>query len=133
MFCWKRLTFCPQAFGIRREDARNLYGADRVHLVNDRLTHKVLLTEGALAFVVLPGGLGTLDELFSILCQLQTRKIAPRRVVLFGTEFWQPLWSALKAQMLDGPRQTISPEDLHLVTMTDDPDHAARLCLEPTE
>jgi predicted Rossmann-fold nucleotide-binding protein len=119
-----------QAFGMRREDARNLYGADRVHLVNDRLTHKVLLTEGALAFVALPGGLGTLDELFSILCQLQTRKIAPRPVVLFGTEFWRPLWSVLKAQMLDGPRQTIGPEDLQLVTMTDDPDHAAHLCLE---
>jgi predicted Rossmann-fold nucleotide-binding protein len=120
-----------QAFGMRRENARNLYGADRVHLVNDRLTHKVLLTEGSLAVVALPGGLGTLDELFSVLCQLQTQTIAPRRIVLFGVEFWQPLCSVLKAQMLDGPRQTISPEDLSLVTITDDPGTAARLCLEP--
>ena len=118
-----------QAFGMRRRDARNLYGADRVHLVNDRLTHKVLLTEGSLAIIALPGGLGTLDELCSVLCQLQTGKITPRPVVLFGTDFWQPLWSALRAQMLDGPRQTLSAEDLRLVTITDDPVHAAELCL----
>lgn len=120
-----------QAFGMRREDARNLYGADRVHLVNDRLTHKVLLTEGSRAFVVLPGGLGTLDELFSVLCQLQTRKIAPRRVVLVGRAFWSPLWDVLRAQMLDGARRLISPEDLGLVTITDDAAEVARLCLAP--
>lgn len=118
-----------QAFGMRRRDARNLYGADRVHLVNDRLTHKVLLTEGSLAIIALPGGLGTLDELCSVLCQLQTGKITPRPIILFGTDFWQPLWKALRAQMLDGPRQTLSAEDLELVTITDDPAHAAELCL----
>ncbi len=118
-----------QAFGMRRHDARNLYGADRVHLVNDRLTHKVLLTEGSLAIIALPGGLGTLDELCSVLCQLQTGKITPRPIVLFGTDFWQPLWEALRAQMLDGPRQTLSAEDLELVTITDDPTYAAKLCL----
>jgi hypothetical protein len=114
---------------MRRRDARNLYGADRVHLVNDRLTHKVLLTEGSLAIVALPGGLGTLDELSSVLCQLQTRKIASRPVVLVGSDFWRPLWSTMRAQMLDGPRQTVSAEDLQLVTITDDPVHAAELCL----
>jgi uncharacterized protein (TIGR00730 family) len=118
-----------QAFGMRRHDARNLYGADRVHLVNDRLTHKVLLTEGSLAIIALPGGLGTIDELCSVLCQLQTGKISPRPIVLFGTDFWQPLWSALRMQMLDGPRQTLSAQDLALVTITDDPTYAAKLCL----
>jgi predicted Rossmann-fold nucleotide-binding protein len=125
--------FLPQqAFGMRRGNARNLYGADRVHLVNDRLTHKVLLTEGSLAIVALPGGLGTLDELSSVLCQLQTRKIASRPVILFGSDFWQPLWAALKTQMLAGPRQTVSVEDLDLVTITDDPSHAAALCMAVT-
>ena len=114
---------------MRRHDARNLYGADRVHLVNDRLTHKVLLTEGSLAILALPGGLGTLDELCSVLCQLQTGKIAPRPIILLGTDFWQPLWSALRAQMLEGDRQTVSAEDLQLVTITDDPAHAAELSL----
>lgn len=120
-----------QAFGMRREDARNLYGADRVLLVNDRLTHKVLLTEGSRAVIALPGGLGTLDELFSVLCQLQTRKLPPRRLVCIGSDFWMPFWDTIRLLMLDGPRQLISPEDLDLFTITDDPAEAARLCLEP--
>ncbi|MFU8804498.1 MAG: LOG family protein, partial [Bradymonadaceae bacterium] len=110
-----------QAFGMRRRDARNLYGADRVHLVNDRLTHKVLLTEGSRALVALPGGLGTLDELFSVLCQLQTRKVSSRRIILLGRTFWTPLLDVIRQQMLDGPRQTISAADLELLELTDDP------------
>lgn len=118
-----------QAFGMRREDARNLYGADRVHLVNDRLTHKVLLTENACAFIALPGGLGTLDELFSVLCQLQTRKLPMRPLVLFGSDFWGPIWEVLRRELLEGERRTISPGDLELATITDDPEEAVRLCL----
>lgn len=120
-----------QAFGMRRSDARNLYGADRVHLVSDRLTHKVLLTEGARAIVALPGGLGTLDELFSVLCQLQTHKVKSRPIVLLGSRYWEPLFASLRAVMLDGPRQTISPADLNLVTITDDPHEAAEIALGP--
>jgi len=119
-----------QAFGMRRDDARNLYGADRVHLVNDRLTHKVLLTENSRALLVLPGGLGTFDELFSVLCQLQTRKIPNRRIVLIGRDFWQPFFDVLRAQMLDGPRQLISATDPGLVTITDDADEAATVLLD---
>ncbi len=119
-----------QAFGMRREDHRNLYGADRVHLVNDRLTHKVLLTENTRAFLALPGGLGTLDELFSVLCQLQTRKIPRRRLVLFDEAWWKPLLDALEALMLRGPRKTIGDADLQLMTVTSDPEEAARLLLE---
>ena len=120
-----------QAFGMRRDDARNLYGADRVHLVNDRLTHKVLLSEGSRAVVALPGGLGTLDELFSVICQLQTRKIPDRPVVLIGADFWTPIFAALKRQMFDGPRKVIGEHDLEIVRITDDPAEAARLCLTP--
>ncbi|MBA2665206.1 MAG: LOG family protein [Bradymonadaceae bacterium] len=120
-----------QAFGMRRRDARNLYGADRVHLVSDRLTHKVLLTEGSRAVVALPGGLGTLDELFSVLCQLQTRKVSSRRIILLGSAFWAPLLDTIREQMLNGARQTISAGDLDLLTLTDDPTEAAALALEP--
>lgn len=126
-------TYLPQqAFGMRREDAVNVYGADRVHIVNDRITHKVLLTEGSRAVVALPGGLGTLDELFSILCQLQTRKIPPRPVVAIGRSYWEPILDVLNEQMFAGARQTIGANDLALVTVTDDPEEAARLCLENT-
>ncbi len=120
-----------QAFGMRREDARNLYGADRVHLVNDRLTHKVLLTETSRAVVVLPGGLGTLDELFSVVCQLQTRKIPSRRVVLVGHEFWTPLIDTIRRKMLEPSRRLISVGDLDLFTLSDDPGEVAELCLLP--
>ncbi len=122
-----------QAFGLRREGLPTIFTADRVHIVEDRLTHKVLLTENTSAFVALPGGLGTLDELFSILCQLQTGKIPPRRVVLIGSTFWRPIFDAIAEQMLEGSRKTISPGDLDLVTITDDADEAAALCLEPPE
>lgn len=122
-----------QAFGMRRDDARNLYGADRVHLVGDRLTHKVLLTEGSKALVAFPGSLGTLDELFSILCQLQTRTVSNRRIVLIGESFWTPILEVIKAQMFEGDRQTISAEDLDLMTITDDPLEAAKLALTPPE
>lgn len=126
-----RRILAQQAFGMRREDHRNLYGADRVHLVNDRLTHKVLLTENSSAFLVLPGGLGTLDELFSVVCQLQTQKIAHRRVVLLGERWWRPLLQTLESLMLRGERQTISEADLSLMQVTDDPDEALQLLLEP--
>lgn len=118
-----------QAFGIRREHARNVYGADRVHLVADRLTHKVLLNENSRALVAFPGGLGTLDEFFSMLCQLQTGTIARRQVVLMGTEFWQPILDTVRTQMLDGPRQTIAAEDMDLMVVTDDPKEAADAAL----
>ena len=122
-----------QAFGMWRPDARNLYGADRVHLVSDRITHKVLLTENSRALVAFPGGLGTLDELFSILCQLQTRTVSNRPIVLMGSEFWQPILDTIRTVMFDGPRQTIGPDDLDLVTVTDDPLEAARLALAPPQ
>lgn len=128
-----RRVLPQQAFGMRREDHRNTYGADRVHLVNDRLTHKVLLTENSRAFLALPGGLGTLDELFSIVCQLQTQTIPHRRVVLFGSAWWRPLLDTLEALMLRGERQTISEGDLALMTLTDDVDEATTLLLEPPE
>ncbi len=128
-----RSHFPQQAFGVRRPDARNLYGADRVHLVADRLTHKVLLTENCRALVALPGGLGTLDELFSTLCQIQTRTISHRQVVLMGTDFWEPIVDTIEAVMLSGSRQTISAQDLDLVTLTDDPAEAARIALAPPE
>ena len=61
--------------------------------------------------------------------ETQTRTIARRPVVLFGSDFWNPLWQVLRAQMVAGTRKTIDEEDLQLVIITDDPAHAAELCL----
>ncbi|HYO97580.1 MAG TPA: TIGR00730 family Rossman fold protein [Polyangiaceae bacterium] len=81
---------------------------------------KVMLLKYSYAFVVLPGGFGTLDELFEALTLIQTRKIQNFRVVLMGVEYWQPLLDFMRQTMV--ARGTISAEDLTLVHATDDLD-----------
>lgn len=74
----------------------------------------------AAAFVALPGGFGTLDELFEALTLIQTEKIKNFPVVLVGTEYWSGLLEWLRVQLRD--EGLISPVDLDLVHLTDDPD-----------
>lgn len=81
---------------------------------------KVMFVKYAQAFVVLPGGFGTLDELFEVLTLIQTKKINPVPVVLVGTSFWQGLREWIEATMLR-VENNINAEDLNLFTITDDP------------
>lgn len=79
---------------------------------------KVMLVKYSTAFVVFPGGFGTIDELFEALTLIQTKKIKPFPVYLIGVEFWRGL-----LQWLQGTLQrmgTISAEDLHLFKVVDD-------------
>lgn len=80
---------------------------------------KVMLVKYSYSFVVVPGGFGTLDELFEALTLIQTKKIQQFRVVLVGVAYWQPLLNLIASMKELG---TISPEDVDLVTVTDDPD-----------
>jgi uncharacterized protein (TIGR00730 family) len=80
---------------------------------------KVLLCRYSCAFVVLPGGFGTLDELFEVLTLVQTKKIAPIPVVLIGTAYWRPLVTALEGMV---QAETIRAADLEQIRVTDDPD-----------
>jgi hypothetical protein len=83
---------------------------------------KVMLVKYSLAFVVLPGGFGTLDELFEALTLVQTGKIGDFPIVLMGRSYWGPL-----ADFLDQTLRangTIAPEDLDLFMLTDSPDEA---------
>jgi len=82
---------------------------------------KVLLCRQSYAFVALPGGLGTLDELFEVLTLVQTRRIERFPIVLLGAEYWDPLL-ALMTRMAE--RGTIDAADLNLLTVTDDVDAA---------
>ncbi|MHB8910591.1 MAG: LOG family protein [Syntrophales bacterium] len=87
-------------------------------------TRKVMFVKYAMAYVVLPGGFGTMDELFEALTLIQTKRIKPFPVILMGSEYWKGLLDWLKKTMLrDGK---ISPEDLGLVQIIDDPDEAVR-------
>ncbi len=80
---------------------------------------KVMLVKYSYAFVVMPGGVGTMDELFEALTLIQTKKIDSFPVVIFGTEYWQPLRNLMKEMVVAG---TISPVDLDLLLFTDSMD-----------
>lgn len=80
---------------------------------------KVMFVRYSMGYVCMPGGFGTLDEFFESLTLLQTHKIYPIPLVLFGTEFWQGLVDWIKTTLIE--YQTISEKDLDLITITDDP------------
>ena len=89
---------------------------------------KVMLVKYSYAFVVLPGGFGTLDELFEAATLIQTGKIHDFPVVLMGVEYWAPLRALLESMARAG---TIAPADLEALTFTDSPDEAMHV-LETT-
>jgi len=82
---------------------------------------KVLLSKYSYAFIIMPGGFGTMDELFETLTLIQTKTITQFPVVLFGKEYYNELWDYLQHMAKNG---AISSEDLSLVLLTDDADEA---------
>jgi uncharacterized protein (TIGR00730 family) len=88
-------------------------------------TRKLIFVRYASGFVVLPGGYGTLDELFEALVLVQTHKIRAFPVVLVGTEFWGPMVDWIGSRLLEDG--LIGPEDPGLVHLTDDPGEACDL------
>lgn len=82
---------------------------------------KFMLLKYSYAFVVLPGGWGTMDEMFETLTLVQTGMIHHFPVVLMGKAYYTPLMEYLDFMLKEG---TISAEDLHYVTLTDDPEEA---------
>jgi uncharacterized protein (TIGR00730 family) len=89
---------------------------------------KTMFVKAADGFVILPGGYGTLDELFESLTLIQTGKIADFPVVLVGRRYWRPLVGWLRESALR--EGTISPRDLALITLTDDPAEAVHVVVE---
>jgi uncharacterized protein (TIGR00730 family) len=86
---------------------------------------KTMFLKYAQAFVVFPGGFGTLDELFEALTLVQTRKVTMFPVVLFGSAYWRGLLDWMRDQLLDHNR--ISAPDLRLVQVTDDVQDVVRI------
>jgi len=82
---------------------------------------KVLLIKYSYAFIILPGGFGTMDEFFETLTLIQTKTITQFPMVLFGKEYYKELWDVLEHMAANG---SISKEDLSLVLITDDVNEA---------
>jgi uncharacterized protein (TIGR00730 family) len=87
---------------------------------------KTMLVKAAEGFVMMPGGFGTLDEMFEALTLIQTGKVFNFPVVLFGKEHWGGLVEWINAQLL--PQGLISSEDEELLFETDDPADAVARC-----
>jgi uncharacterized protein (TIGR00730 family) len=81
---------------------------------------KVMFVKYAVAYVILPGGFGTMDELFEALTLIQTKRIRSFPVVLMGSEYWKGLIDWMKDTMLR--QDKITPEDLDIVQVLDDPE-----------
>jgi uncharacterized protein (TIGR00730 family) len=81
---------------------------------------KVLFVKYAVAYVILPGGFGTMDEFFEAVTLIQTKKIKPFPVILVGTDYWKGLLDWIKGTVLK--QGIISPDDLDILHLTDDPD-----------
>jgi uncharacterized protein (TIGR00730 family) len=88
------------------------------------VSRKATFFMNSLAYVVLPGGFGTLDELFEAVTLMQTGKIPPGPVILVGTEFWEGLMTWLRSQL----EQTalINPLDRHTLIIEDDPNRVVQ-------
>ena len=87
---------------------------------NHFFVRKVMLVKYAAAFVIMPGGLGTLDELTEVLTLMQTKKIRPFPVILFGSDYWEGFLDWLRNSTL--ARGYISEEDITLLRVCGHPD-----------
>ncbi len=85
---------------------------------------KVMFLKYAQAYIGMPGGFGTLDEIFEALTLIQTKRMKPFPLILVGSDYWQPLINWMKEALLE--KGYISEEDIELLTIMDDPDDIVR-------
>ncbi len=89
---------------------------------------KTMFLKYSQAFVCLPGGMGTMDEFFEVLCMVQTGKVTNYPIVLMGTEYWSGLLEWIKNTLAEGGY--INEDDQELFLLTDDPDEAVAHIIE---
>lgn len=107
---------------LPEEQSCNTY-ANKTITFHHFFVRKVMLVKYAIAFVIIPGGLGTLDELSEVLTLIQTGKIRPFPVILFDSDYWKGFLEWLRQGAL--ARSFISEEDFNLVRVCDSPDEVA--------
>ena len=81
---------------------------------------KVMFVKYASAYVIMPGGFGTMDELFEAVTLIQTKRVMPLPLILFGKDYWGGLIDWIKTRMVE--EGTISEGDLDIIKITDDPE-----------
>ena len=108
---------------LPREQKPNRY-LDRFVEFDHFFVRKVMLLKYSCAFVVMPGGFGTLDEVFETITLMQTGKIERFPVIAMGMDFWMPLTGFIAGSLLRVG--TIGTDDMNLVQVTDDPADAVR-------
>jgi uncharacterized protein (TIGR00730 family) len=101
---------------------------DNAYIDNDKnlnfdyfFVRKVMFIKYSQGFVVMPGGFGTLDELFEAITLIQTKKIGTFPIILVGTEFWSGLLDWVKNTLID-KFESVSPSDLDLISLVDTED-----------
>ena len=100
------------------DEQANIY-ATRSITFKHFFARKIMLVKYATAFVIMPGGLGTLDELTEILTLMQTHKVRPFPVILFDSEYWEGFLSWLRNLVLN--KGYVSEQDFDLLMICDDP------------
>ncbi len=113
---------------LPHEQKGNRYANVPIHF-HYFFSRKVCFVKYSIAFIFMPGGFGTLDELFEVLTLVQTQRIPKFPLICFGREHWSGLFRWMKSRLED-KTQFISPGDLDLVTITDDPKEAVDIILE---
>ncbi|MFT6871550.1 MAG: hypothetical protein ACJAVN_000551 [Roseivirga sp.] len=111
---------------LPHEQGNNLYiDPDKLISFDYFFVRKVMFVKYSQGFIVMPGGFGTLDELFEAITLIQTNKIGRFPIVLVGTEFWGGLLDWVKSTMLSFGN--ISPKDLDLINLVDSPTEAVKV------
>ncbi|MEZ4551094.1 MAG: TIGR00730 family Rossman fold protein [Desulfobacterales bacterium] len=106
------------------EQAPNPYSNVKVEF-NYFFVRKVMFVRYAMAYIIMPGGFGTLDELFEAVTLIQTKRVKPFPVILFGSSYWSGLVEWIKARLLEG--KFISPRDMNIFKVTDDPEEVVTI------
>jgi uncharacterized protein (TIGR00730 family) len=106
---------------LAKEQKPNAY-VDRWITFNHFFIRKLMLVKYSYAFIAMPGGFGTLDEMFEVATLIQTSKIKHFPLVLIGCEYWQPLLVFLRERLLAAGM--IDPQDYDRLLVTDSPDEA---------
>lgn len=89
---------------------------------------KVMFIKYAQAYIIIPGGFGTLDETFEAITLIQTHRIKPLPVIMVGTDYWQGLVDWIKARLI--AEKMASTDDLNLFSLLDDPEEIVQTVLD---